>query len=72
MKKIKKQKFSIENLTLLIVFIISVGFVIGNIIYVFVNLFKSVSFTPFGCITFAIALIIAEGIYGYLFEDNDK
>lgn len=72
MKKIKKQKFSIENLILLIVFIISTGFVIGNIVYIFVNLFKSISFTPFGCIIFAIALIIAEGLYGYLFEDDDK
>lgn len=71
-KSNKKQKLDIENLILLIVFVIALGYVGGCIVYLFINLFNSVGFTIFGCITFAIALIIAAGLYSYLFEDDDK
>lgn len=68
----KNKKLNIENLILLIIFAISAGDVLGCIGYVFINIFKSISITPVGCITFSISLIVAVGLYGYLFEDDDK
>lgn len=66
------KKLNIKHLILLIIFIVCSTVVFGDIIYIFLNLNKSVQFTIFGCISFAFCAMIAIILFDYFFENEDK
>lgn len=73
MKNSKKvKKINITNLLLLIVLAICLVIVVGDLVCVFINLFKSISFTSSGLITFIICAGVGSALWDYFFEDDDK
>lgn len=74
MKKQKqiKKNLSITNLLLLITLAVCLFVVVGDLIFLFINLFKSISFTASGLITFIICAGVASVLWDYFFENEDK
>lgn len=73
MKNSKKvKKINITNLLLLIVLVICLVIVIGDLVCVFINLFKSISFTASGLIIFIICAGVGSVLWDYFFEEDDK
>lgn len=67
----KKKKFNIKNVWLLLVFISSIGVVLHDLYMIVIYPFFSkqlTGFTPFGIITFMIALFFIYDLGEYFYE----
>ena len=63
-------KLNVTNLLVLIIFLLSLGLIIHDLINIIINF--NAMWTPFGIITFFIAVIIAELSYEYLSKKKRK
>ena len=63
-------KLNVVNLLVLIVFLLSMGLIIYDLITIIMN-FNS-SWTPFGILTFCVSAIVAELSYEYLNKKKRK